>query len=47
VWYLLDPDPVDPVQGTVIFVSPSGTIRKAIPGDQSEHFRLHRCSMHA
>jgi hypothetical protein len=42
-WYRLDPDPVDAVPGTVIFVSPSGTIRKAIPGDQCEKYLLHRC----
>jgi hypothetical protein len=43
--YYRDPDPVDGAQGCVIFVSPSGTIRKAIRGDHCEHFRSHQCSL--
>jgi hypothetical protein len=43
--YLVDPEPVEGgvSADVVIFVSPSGTIRQAIPGDQAEHFRLHQC----
>ena len=43
--YLVDPYPVEAELGdaVVILVSRSGTIRRAIPGDQCEHFRLHRC----
>ena len=44
--YLVDPEPVEAgvSADVVILLSPSGTIRKAIPGDQAEHFRLHQCS---
>jgi hypothetical protein len=43
--YLVEPQPIEPgvSDDMVIFVSPTGTIRRAIPGDQAEHFRLHRC----
>jgi hypothetical protein len=43
--YLVEAEPIEAGVGddVVIMVSPSGTVRKAIPGDQAEKFRLHRC----
>jgi hypothetical protein len=43
--YLVEAEPIEAGVGdeVIIFVSPSGTIRRAIKGDQAEHFRLHRC----
>jgi hypothetical protein len=45
--YLVEPQPIEPgvSDDAVIFVSPTGTIRRAIPGDQCEKFRLHRCCL--
>jgi hypothetical protein len=43
--YVVEAEPIEAGVGddVVILLSPSGTIRRAIPGDQAEHFQLHRC----
>jgi hypothetical protein len=45
VRYLVDPEPINAGVGrdVVILLSPSGTIRRAIAGDQCEKFQLHVC----
>jgi hypothetical protein len=43
--YLVELEPVAAGVGkdVVIFVSPGAVIRRAIEGDQCEHYRLHHC----